>query len=97
MARFSKDIELKYGIKTYEETKKTYEWIEKSAKKWGREEANISIKFLLQSSHKNSLVPKLFGFASSVKSINISLSLSQHSHIFLLSSNTLIICHHQLL
>lgn len=46
MARFSKDIELKYGIKTYEETKKTYEWIEKSAKKWGREEANISINFL---------------------------------------------------
>ena len=46
MARFSKNIELKYGIKTYEETKKSYDWIEKSAKKWGGEEANISISFL---------------------------------------------------
>ena len=45
MARFSKDIELKYGIKTYEETKKNYEWIEKSAKKWGGEEASISGTF----------------------------------------------------
>jgi len=46
MASFSKDIKLKYGVNTYEETKKTYEWIEKSAKKWGGEEANISISFL---------------------------------------------------
>ena len=45
MASFSKDIELKYGVSTYEETKKTYEWIEKSAKKWGGSKATISIKF----------------------------------------------------
>lgn len=36
MASFSKDVKLKYGVNTYEETKKTYEWIEKSAKKMGR-------------------------------------------------------------
>ena len=45
MASFSKDIELKYGVSTYEETKKTYEWIEKSAKKWGGKKATISIDF----------------------------------------------------
>ena len=45
MARFSKNVELKYGIKTYEEVKKNYEWIEKSAKKWGGEGVNISIDF----------------------------------------------------
>ena len=45
MARFNKDVELKYGIDTYEETKQTYEWIEKSAKKWGGKEATLSLKF----------------------------------------------------
>lgn len=45
MASFSKDIELKYGVSTYEETKRTYEWIEKSAKKWGGSNATISIEF----------------------------------------------------
>lgn len=45
MASFSKDIELKYGVNTYEETKKTYEWIEKSAKKWGGKKATISMDF----------------------------------------------------
>ena len=45
MASFSKDIKLKYGVNTYEETKKTYEWIEKSAKKWGGSKATISIDF----------------------------------------------------
>ena len=45
MASFSKDIKLKYGVNTYEETKKTYEWIEKSAKKWGGSKATISIEF----------------------------------------------------
>jgi len=45
MASFSKDIDLKYGVNTYEETKKTYEWIEKSAKKWGGKKATISMDF----------------------------------------------------
>ena len=45
MANFSKNIESKYGINTYEDTKKTYEWIEKSAKKWGGSKTTIDITF----------------------------------------------------
>ncbi len=46
MASFSKKIELKYGIDTFEETKRTYEWIEKSARKWGGDKTIISVNFL---------------------------------------------------
>lgn len=45
MADFSKRVELKYGTDTYEKTKQTYEWIKKSAEKWGGNKVNISISF----------------------------------------------------
>lgn len=47
MAKFSKNnIKLKYGVKTFEETKRTYDWIEKAALKWGGENVQIKSEFL---------------------------------------------------
>lgn len=47
MAKFSKyNIKLKYGVKTFKETKRTYDWIEKAALKWGGENVQIKSEFL---------------------------------------------------
>lgn len=46
MASFSQDIPVKYGVKSYQDTKNTYDWIMKSLNKGGFQEAKIETKFL---------------------------------------------------
>ena len=46
MARFTKKIEVKYGVETFGQTRKTYDWIVKGFKKWAGEKAKIKANFL---------------------------------------------------
>lgn len=46
MASFTKKIEIKYGVETFEQTKNTHDWIEKGFKRWGGAKAEIKSKFL---------------------------------------------------
>lgn len=46
MASFSQNISGKYGVKSYQDTKKTYDWIMKSLNKGGFENLKVTTEFL---------------------------------------------------
>ena len=50
VASFSQEIEGKYGIKTYQETKNTYDWVMKSLDKGGFKNLKVEAKFHFQTS-----------------------------------------------
>lgn len=48
MARFSEELAGKYGVKTYQETKNTYDWILKSLQKGGFCDLKTDVNFLFK-------------------------------------------------
>lgn len=46
MATFTKKIEIKYGVETFEQTKNTHDWILKSFNKYAKDKSKTTINFL---------------------------------------------------